>query len=512
MKRAFMQTGITGLDAILGGGIPRGNVVLITGGPGSGKTSLGVEFVYRGAREFNEPGMIVTFEVSTDRLIEDASSLGWDLQDLQNRGRVKILSTSPSVFRQEVQHEDSLLLSEARAIGARRIFIDGLAGMATNGESLPGHMGAGQIFRMLIEGLYHDGTTAMFTLDAPAETAARGHLSEEFIADTIVRLGLDLVNRHAHRSLEIVKSRGHNYLMGSHSFKIVDQQGLVVYPRVQMPRVRRVDSTALGDLTARITTGVEGLDGLLNGGYYVGSTTLVVGISGTGKSVMGLQFIAEGARRGERSLMVTLDEPMAHVIRNAATIGIDLPAEIERGMLRLWSESPQEMEIDEHFAQLEGIVDAFQPQRVLIDSMSSYTGTVTSKEEFRDFFLAITRLMRSRGITSVYNYENPEMLGMSSMGGEFRVSSLVDNILLLNWVELGDTFRKSLTVAKARAMPTSRVTHECEIRPGSGFVVLPRQIHMAVPALPFASYFGLLSRSPERRATASPDPNSGGQS
>jgi circadian clock protein KaiC len=511
MKRAFMQTGITGLDAILGGGIPRGNVVLITGGPGSGKTSLGVEFVYRGAREFNEPGMIVTFEVSTDRLIEDASSLGWDLEDLQNRGRVKIISTSPSVFRQEVQHEDSLLLSEARAIGARRIFIDGLAGMATNGESMPTHMGAGQIFRMLIEGLYRDGTTAMFTLDAPAETAARGHLSEEFIADTIVRLGLDLVNRHAHRSLEIVKSRGHNYLMGSHSFKIVDQQGLVVYPRVQMPRVRRVDSAALGDLTARITTGVEGLDGLLNGGYYVGSTTLVVGISGTGKSVMGLQFMAEGARRGERSLMVTLDEPMAHVIRNAATIGIDLPAEIERGMVHLWSESPQEMEIDEHFAQLEGIVETFQPQRVLIDSMSSYTGTVTSKEEFRDFFLAITRLMRSRGITSVHNYENPEMLGMSSMAGEFRVSSLVDNILLLNWVELGDTFRKSLTVAKARAMPTSRVTHECEIRPESGLVVLPRQIHMAVPALPFASYFGLLSRSPERRA-ASPDPNSGGQS
>ena len=505
MSRAFLRTGIAGLDAILGGGIPQGNVVLITGGPGSGKTSLGVEFVYRGAREFNEPGMIVTFEVSTDRLIEDASSLGWGLQDLQNRGTVKIISTSPWVFRQEVQQEDSLLLSEARAIGARRIFIDGLAGMAANGDSMP--MEAGQIFRMLIEGLYHDGT-----LDAPAETAARGHLSEEFIADTIVRLGLDLVNRRARRSLEIVKSRGHNYLMGSHSFKIVDQQGLVVYPRVQMPRVRRVDSTALGDLTARVTTGVEGLDGLLNGGYYIGSTTLVVGISGTGKSVMGLQFMAEGARRGERSLMVTLDEPMAHVIRTAATIGIDLPAEIERGMMRLWSESPQEMEIDEHFAQLEGIVDTFRPQRVLIDSMSSYTGTVTSKEEFRDFFLAITRLMRSRGITSVYNYENPEMLGVSSMGGEFRVSSLVDNILLLNWVELGDTFRKALTVAKARAMPTSRVTHECEIRPGSGLAVLPRQIRMAVPALPFASYFGLLSRAPERRSSPSGDPNSGGPS
>ena len=263
MRRAFVQTGIAGLDAILGGGIPRGNVVLITGGPGSGKTSLGVEFVYRGARDFNEPGMIVTFEVSTDRLIEDASSLGWDLQDLQNRG-------SGEDHLDELRRCSGRKCSRRTACSCRRRGPSGRdasssmasAGMATNGESMP-PMQAGQIFRMLIEGLYHDGTTAMFTLDAPAETAARGHLSEEFIADTIVRLGLDLVNRHAHRSLEIVKSRGHNYMMGSHSFKIVDQQGLVVYPRVQMPRVRRVDSPALGDLTARITTGVEGLDGLL---------------------------------------------------------------------------------------------------------------------------------------------------------------------------------------------------------------------------------------------------------
>ena len=118
MRRAFLKTGITGLDAILGGGIPRGNVVLITGGPGSGKTSLGLEFVYRGARDFDEPGMIVTFEVSTDRLIEDAASLGWDLQDLQDRGAMKIISTSPSVFRQEVQQEDSLLLRSAGHRGA----------------------------------------------------------------------------------------------------------------------------------------------------------------------------------------------------------------------------------------------------------------------------------------------------------------------------------------------------------------------------------------------------------
>jgi circadian clock protein KaiC len=201
--------------------------------------------------------------------------------------------------------------------------------------------------------------------------------------------------------------------------------------------------------------------------------------------------------------MLTVDEPLAQVIRNATTIGIDLRREIDRGVLHVWYEPPQEIDVDRHFDQLERLVETFQPQRMVVDSLSSYAATRSSHEAFRDFFHAFISLMRERAITAVYNFENPEMLGLSSMLGDLRVSSLVDNIILMNWVELGDTFRHALTVAKARAMPTNRVTHECEIRDGSGMVVLPREVHLAPPVAPFAGYYGLLSRAPERHTPSS---------
>jgi circadian clock protein KaiC len=198
--------------------------------------------------------------------------------------------------------------------------------------------------------------------------------------------------------------------------------------------------------------------------------------------------------------MITLDEPPGQVLRNAQSIGIDLQSFIDQGLVHLWYEPPQEMEIDRHFAQIEAIVETFKPRRAVIDSLSTYGSSLGATERsFRDFFHAIVALMKERQITAVYNHENPEMLGMSSMMGEFKVSSLVDNIILMNWVELGDSFRHALTVAKMRAMPTSRTTHECEIVSGQGMKVLPRPVRGALPVVPFAGYLGLLSRSPERR-------------
>jgi circadian clock protein KaiC len=230
-----------------------------------------------------------------------------------------------------------------------------------------------------------------------------------------------------------------------------------------------------------------------------------VGVSGVGKSVMGLQFINEGARRGERGLMLSLDEAPAQILRNAGTIGIDLEREIERGMVRLQYDAPQEIEVDRHFYQIEQIVQEFKPRRVVVDSLSTYGSTLgSSARVFRDFFHALVALMKEHQIAAVFNHENPEILGMSSMAGEYAMSSLVDNIILLNWVELGDEFRLGLTVAKMRANPTSRVTHECEVLEGQGMRVLPRQVPAA--ALPFTAYFGLVSRAPERHKHQAPLP------
>ncbi len=207
----LFATGIMGLDAILLGGLPRGNITVVAGGPGTGKTTFGLEFVYRGVHDFDEPGLIVTFEVTPERIVADAATLGWDLRQLEAQERLKILSTTRPVFRQEIQQPDSLLLTEATGIGARRIFVDGLSGMALDGNG-NGH--PRDVFQLLIEGLHRENLTAIFALDAPADRAGLGDISEEFIADTIIRLTRERHGRNSVRALEIVKSRGHNYLDG----------------------------------------------------------------------------------------------------------------------------------------------------------------------------------------------------------------------------------------------------------------------------------------------------------
>jgi circadian clock protein KaiC len=214
---------------------------------------------------------------------------------------------------------------------------------------------------------------------------------------------------------------------------------------------------------------------------------------------MALQYIAEGARRGERSLMLSLDEQVPQVLRNALTIGIDLQPDIDRGLVQVHYDPPQEIEVDHHFHQIERRVEEFQPKRVVVDSLSTYGSNMgTQGRVFRDFFHALISLMKEHQMAAVYNHENPEMLGMSSMMGDFAMSSLVDNIILMNWIETGDAFRLGLTIAKMRANPTTRLTHECEILEGQGMQVLPRHLPVGVAHLPFSGYQGLISRAPTR--------------
>lgn len=489
----LVKTGIAGLDDIFNGGIPRSNVILVEGSIGTGKTTLGVEFVYRGASQFDEPGIIVVFEVSPEKLMRDTARFGWDLHKLEKKGLLKIVFTTREVLRQELQQADSVLLEEAASLGARRIFIDGvdrlLGGGAPESRSS---------FYVLTEGLQRENLTAVLALDASSVRGkAAASLPEESIADTVIRLEMEDAQRAIFRSIEIVKSRGQEFNMGRQSFRIINGQGIQVYRRVQAPRIRDNERHATYDPSKRLPTGTPGLDDITNGGYCLGSTTVVAGISGVGKSVMGLQYIAEGARRGEASLMVSLDEQVDQIKNNALSIGIDFTKPIKNGLVRLEYEPPQEIDVDVHFHRIEGIVKEFKPKRVVIDSLSTYGSVLGTKGRvFRDFFHALVALMKEYQIAAVYNHENPEMLGMASMMGEFVMSSLVDNIILMNWVEIGDSLRLAMTVAKMRGNPVNRLTHECEVVQGQGMNVLAREPHTA--GQPFSNYGGLVSRAPER--------------
>jgi circadian clock protein KaiC len=501
-ENSVIRTGISGVDALLMGGIPRTNVILVEGTTGSGKTLFGVEFIYQGITQFNEPGIIVVFEVSPDKLIRDAATLGWDLAGLQAQKKLQIVFTSPQVLDQELRSADSLLLETAVEIGARRIFIDGIGLLRQASDSGPlltvtGPGSYREILQQLIEGLNRESLTAMLSHEVGSFAEAQLTLeSAESLVDTVIRLKRTLHNRRVHRSIEIVKSRGQDYTPGEHTLQILDGKGMEAFRRVQAPVPAREQPTS----ATRSAIGVDALDALLGGGIFDGSTTMVVGLSGVGKTVLGTQILLEGARQGKRGLLISLDEHPAQIARNAETLGLELQSQVDAGDIHVLFESPQELNIDAHFETIIRNIEKHDIQRLVIDGMTSYSTALQDQPVYRDFFHSLVAYSKHRLMTTFFNYENPEFLGLSAFMPDFPVTSIVDNVILLSLVEINNTLRRCLTVVKARGSKHEFDSREYVIGKG-GINLLPLDATTA-KELPLASYTSLLSRAPSRLSGA----------
>jgi circadian clock protein KaiC len=506
-----VRTGIPGLDAILIGGIPRTNLILVEGTVGSGKTLLGTEFIYRGITQFNEPGMIVVFETSPDKLIRDAAALGWDLAALQEQRKLQIIFTSPEVLVQELSAATSLLLETAVEIGAQRIFIDGIGLLrrASTGNPMPpsGPGSYREVLHQLIEGLSRENLTAMFSHEIGTYAESQLTLeSAEILVDTVIRLRQVAHGRRVESSIQIVKSRGKDYERGQHGLQIVDGKGLEVYRRVQAPVRRPAGAAQPSSTTRRSAIGVEALDSLLGGGIYDGSTTMVVGLSGVGKTVLGTQILLEGAvQQGTSGLLVSLDEHPAQIVRNAESIGLKLQEQVDSGRIHLLFESPQELNIDAHFAKIVDMIEKHKIQRMVIDGMTSYSTALVDQDVYRDFFHALVSHSKERLMTTFFNYENPEFLGLSTFMPDFPVSSIVDNIILLSLVEINSSLRRCATVVKARGSKHEFDSREYTIGQG-GIKLLPfdESVSNGARPQPFANYSSILSRAPSRLVVGSP--------
>ena len=302
----LILTGIAGLDDLLRGGIPRGNVLLVEGAAGTGKTLLGLEFIYRGVTHYQEPGLIVSFEVAPQKLIRDAANFGWDLAALQQQNRLKLLFTSPQVLSQELASPDSLLLETAAQMGAQRLFIDGISLLRTVSPTLPnggngnGHEGHyRQVLQQLLEGLQREHLTALLSHEVTAiDQQAFALEIAEYLTDTVIVLRREPHRRGRRRSLEIMKSRGQDYDTGRHTLRITAGTGLEVFRRVQTPP-RDLVRTQPTSSTRQSVIGSGPLDALFGGGVFDGSVTMVVGVSGSGKTVLGTQLLLEGVGEPE---------------------------------------------------------------------------------------------------------------------------------------------------------------------------------------------------------------------
>jgi circadian clock protein KaiC len=497
----IVKTGISGLDAVFMGGIPRANIILVQGAAGTGKTLMGMEFVYRGITEHNENGMIVVFETSPDKLIRDAVQFGWDFAGLEHQNKLKIVFTTPQVLESELRSPDSLLLEVAAEIGARRIFIDGiglLRPLSVNGSVLPA-TGPGsyrELLQQLLEGMRRETLTTMYSheLGQIPESMATLEVAT-FLSDTVIELSHNRKGRIGHRGVEVIKSRGQDYVAGKHTMKITGGKGIEVFRRVQAPVHRALEQPT--STAKRSVIGVAALDDLIGGGLFDGSTTMVVGISGAGKTVLATQLLLEGARDGKRGLLISLDEHPSQIIRNAGTIGLDLKAQMEAGMIHILYESPQELEVDMHFARIVRTVEEFDIQRLVIDGVTSYSTALDDQRSYRDFFHALVAYSKFRLMTTFFNYENPELFGISSYMPEFPVSSIVDNIILLSLVELGSSLHRSIAVVKARGCKHEFDTREFTIGQ-NGISLIPVNEQATLPVLPIESYSSVMSRAPSR--------------
>lgn len=499
-ENGLTKTGIDGLDAILLGGIPGTNVIVLQGPTGSGKTLMGMEFIYRGVTQFNQPGLIVVFETNPDKLVRDATAFGWDFDELRKQNKLQIIFTTPQIFDEELRSPNSLLLETANEMGAQRIFVDGIGLLNPEiDRSNSDRAGYRELLQQLMESLNRENLTAALSLEVGQ---ARNSIAivemTDFLADTVIQLGRERHGRRVQRSLEVLKSRGQDFESGEHTLRITEGKGIEVFRRVQAP-LRSYSSQPTSG-TMRSVIGVESIDALFGGGVFDGSTTMLVGVSGVGKTVLGTQILRQGAQKEKtKGLLISLDEHPAQIVRNAQTLGLNLEEQVDDGTIKILFESPQELDIDSHYARIIRLIEENNIQRMVIDGMTSYSTAIGDVGVYRDFFHAMVAYSKRRLMTSFFNYENPEFLGISSYMPDFPLSSIVDNLVLLSLVEINNSLHRCMSVVKSRGSKHSFDTREFVIGQG-GISLVPLEAHL-VPPLPIQSYSSLLSRAPTRFPT-----------
>jgi circadian clock protein KaiC len=389
-----LPTGVCGLDSVLFGGFLRHNVILVEGGPGTGKSILGWHFLHQGATVYNEPGLLITFELSPKKLLDNARRFGWDFEQLEANKKAHLIFTTPSILGEEMQSPDGVLAEEIIQIGAKRVFIDGLSPLRGFSERYSGRPFRESLYQLL-ESLQRFGVTVMLTQETTDLCGVEG-LDERFMCDTILQLAREQSNNQQSRWLQVVKARGQQCLEGRHTLCIEAGRGACVYPRAEaLPTCHQAARTGL---QARDTTGVIGLDACLGGGFVRGGQCLVVGPRGAGKTALGLHFLSANASRGSRPIWVT-HSGLWHAQQTLGHLGLP-PFLPDENIVVLDDVRDPSIPLDAQFSRLRDLVCAQGNCCLAIDDLNCDPTSMHPVR--REFIRAIERLARTAGATALY--------------------------------------------------------------------------------------------------------------
>jgi circadian clock protein KaiC len=445
-------TGIHGLDEITFGGLPKGRTALVCGGPGCGKTLMGMEFLVRGALEFNEPGVSMSFEETAEELATNVGSLGFDVDALiaQKKLAIDYVHIERSLVEEAGEYDlEALFVRIAHAIdsvGAKRVLLDSVESLFAGLEN-EGILRSE--LRRLFRWLKEKKITAMVTAERGDGSLTR-HGLEEYISDCVILLDHRVTESVLTRRLRIVKYRGSTHGTNEYPF-LIEHDGISVLPVTSAGLNHRASNE-------RVSTGVPALDVMLGGkGIYRGTTMLISGTAGTGKTSLCAHFIDAACARGERCAAFAFEESQDQVVRNMRSIGIDLGRWIDRGLLQIHAARPANFGLEMHLVKVHRAIADFDPRVVTVDPITALAHS-GSLFETQTMALRLIDFLKGKGITTV-------MTSLASSGNpeeqtDIAISSLVDTWLLLRDIESSGERNKGMYILKARGLAHSNQVRE----------------------------------------------------
>jgi len=447
-------TGIAGLDEVTGGGLPTGRPTLVCGAAGCGKTMLGAEFLVHGATRFGEPGVLMMFEESASELIANTRSLGFDLEKLQKQKKIAL--DFVRVERSEIEETgeydlEGLFIRLGHAIDsikAKRVVLDTVEALFAG---VPNQAILRSELRRLFRWLKEKGVTAVITGERGDSTFTRFGL-EEYVADCVILLDHRIIDQVSTRRLRVVKYRGSSHGTNEYPF-LIGPAGISVLPITSLT-LQHVASSK------RVSTGLPGLDKMLGGlGAYQGSSILVSGAPGTGKSSVAASFVNAACERGERALLFAYEESESQLLRNMRSIGFDLKRWISKGLLRIEATRPTLHGLEQHLVHMYDLVREFKPNVVAVDPISN----LMSNGDETSLKLTLMRLidfLKTQGTTAMFTSLTSDGGASAIISSEVGVSSLMDSWLLLSNLAYNGERTRTLQVLKSRGMSHSNQVRE----------------------------------------------------
>lgn len=438
-------SGITGLDEITSGGLPKGRPILVCGGPGCGKTLMAMQFLVKGITDYNEPGVFMSFEEPSNDLSENVKSLGFDLEKLKAEKKLKVDHVRIESAEIEETGEYDLeglfvrLNYAIDSIGAKRVVLDTI-------ESLFGGLSNQGILRSEIRRLFHwlkeKGVTTIITGEKGEVSLTRQGL-EEYVSDCVILLDFRIVDQIATRRLRILKYRGSTHGTNEYPF-LIDEKGISVMPITSL----KLDYGSCEDI---ISTGLFSLDHLFSkNGIYRGTSTLITGTAGTAKTILASYFAMASCQRNEPVLYFSFEESPSQLIRNVKTLGLDFQPMIDSGLLYIHSSRPSLQGLELHLLRIINLITNLKPKSVILDPISSLV-SIGTPNEVRSMLIRLMDLMKGNQINALFtSLTHDETSDLGRAAGE--ISSLSDTWINLSNYEHNNERIRNLLIIKSRGM------------------------------------------------------------